>query len=541
MRVRYLGALVVVGLLVRTVAVGDSGIFRTACLSALPSSPTDMVIGDFNRDGAVDVATTNSGVSGGEVTVSIRFNDCTLSNVAQISVGNFPSAMVLANFDQDQIEDLVIANANDEAIVFLKGRGDNQFFDAPPQLIPIGESPGGMAYGDLDGDGNLDIVTGKEGASDATPGSVTILLGGGDGIFELCTTLEEIGLGTKGVAVGDLNNDQDLDIVAVNTRENSFQVFLGDGTREDGNCVFAFLPAVDTQATPQGVSLADIDDDQLLDVLIADSNQDSVSVYLGNGNGMFDPRMSFAVGNTPGDVLAALVDQDAVLDVLVSNTRSSDVSLLRGTGNTTLLERARTFVVDAEPRAVGVGDIDNDGQVDVVAACEGAVGPSVAVLLNRGGNTLHGVEDVPAGSGPAAVAIGDIDNDARPDVVVASEGGNIHVLLASGEGTFRPPWIELVGGRTLDIVVVDLNQDGRLDVAAVDNDNAEVAVLPGQAGGMFGQLQRFPVGLDPAGITAGDFNNDDLIDLAVAVIGPPGQASVLLQQADGAAISFAPA
>ena len=139
------------------------------------------------------------------------------------------------------------------------------------------------------------------------------------------------------------------------------------------------------------------------------------------------------------------------------------------------------------------------------------------------------------------MAIGDIDNDARPDVVVASEGGNIHVLLASGEGTFRPPWIELVGGRILDIVVVDLNQDGRLDVAAVDNDNAEVAVLPGQAGGMFGQLQRFPVGLDPAGITAGDFNNDDLIDLAVAVIGPPCQASVLLQQADGAAISFAPA
>ena len=190
MRVRYLGTIVVVGLVVRMVAVGDSGIFRTTCLSALPSSPTDMVIGDFNRDGAVDVATTNSGVIGGEVTVSIGFNDCTLSNVAQISVGNFPSAMVLANFDQDQIEGLVVANANDEAIVFLKGRGDNQFFDAPPQLIPIGESPGGMAHGDLDGDGNLDIVTGNEGSSDATPGSVTILLGGGDGSFELCTMLD---------------------------------------------------------------------------------------------------------------------------------------------------------------------------------------------------------------------------------------------------------------------------------------------------------------------------------------------------------------
>ena len=179
MQVRYLGALVVVGLLLRTVAVGDSGIFRTACLSGLPSSPTDLVIGDFDRNGAVDVATTNAGVSGGEVTVLIGFNDCTVSNVRQIPVGNFPSVMVLANFDQDQIEDLVVGNANDEAIVFLRGRGDNEFFDPPSQLIPIGASPGGMAYGDVDGDGNLDIVTGNEGPSDAVPGSVTVLLGGG--------------------------------------------------------------------------------------------------------------------------------------------------------------------------------------------------------------------------------------------------------------------------------------------------------------------------------------------------------------------------
>src|SRR5262249_62377687 len=117
------------------------------------------------------------------------------------------------------------------------------------------------------------------------------------------------------------------------------------------------------------------------------------------------PTRAPRAARPPPRLVIADVDNSGTLDIVASNSRSGDVSVLLATSAATFAP-ARTFVADAEPQALALGDFNADGLLDAVTATQGSdAGATVALLRNRGHGVLHGVEDVAAGNGPSALAI----------------------------------------------------------------------------------------------------------------------------------------
>ncbi len=539
MRIPSMAAVAAVAVMLPAVAGANSAIFRSAFTEFTSSgNATGIAIGDFDGDGSTDVVTSNAGLGRNELNVLTGFGDGTLvSAQPTVPIDSFPSGLVLADFDGDGVDDLIVALANENAVTFLKGRADQDFFDLPAASIRVGTSPAGMAAADLTGEGRLDLVVANEG-SDGAPGSVSFLAGNGDGTFTIILQddPDEPGeqvsalptdLGTRTVALGNLDAVAGVDVAALNLRANTLTLFRGDGQG-------AFVPAgtLPTGAAPQDLRLVDLDSDGKLDLIIAAGNEDAVTVQRGNGNLTFQAVAEYAVGTVPTRLAVGDLDDNGTLDILASNSRSGDVSLLRGDG-TGAFSAARTFVADAEPQALTIADLDGDGLLDPIAATQGGDGgATVAVLRNRGDGILQAVEDLPAGNGPSAVASADMDDDGVADLIVAGDGGEV-LIFPARDGAFGAPVTTSVGGRTLALAARDLNGDARPDLAVVDNETNRVAVLLATGPNQFGPTQLYPVAEGPGGITTGDFNADGRVDLAVSAIGPPGRASVLLQQPNG--------
>jgi hypothetical protein len=315
-----------------------------------------------------------------------------------------------------------------------------------------------------------------------------------------------------------------------------------------------------TGSTPQDLALIDLNGDGKLDLVIANANDDAVTVQLGNGDRTFGAAQSYAVGRAPTRLAVADVDGDGKLDIVASNSQSFDVTLLLATtpGN---FAAARTFVADQEPQVLALGDFNGDGLLDAVAATQGVDNATVAILRNRGDGSLHGVEDLRAGNGPSALAVADLDGDGLPDLLAGGDGGELLIFPSAGNG-FAPPITLNVGGRTLGVAARDLNGDSQPDIIVTDNANSQIAISLSQGGGRFAPAALYSTAPNPVAVAVGDFNGDGRPDVAVAAYGAesicsggpqppppsctkdddcapggvcitPGKASVLLQQPNG--------
>ena len=538
MRMRAMAVGCALAALTPAAALAGSGIFRSAFTEITAANATGIVAGDFNRDDAIDVVVSNAGSGGNELNVLRGFDDGTLQSAARIPVGSVPSGMLLADFDRDQIPDLVVALANENAVTFLKGRADDDFFDPPMTTSPVGTSPLAMVTADLDGDGDRDLVVANEGIEGGS-GSVSILHGNGNGTFTAILQTDPTdpeGMvaelpaesGTRAVAIGNVDGDPALDIIALNARANTLSIFSGDGGGS-----FAPRDKMSTGASPQDLALVDLNGDGHLDLVIAESNEDAVAVRFGNGDRTFEAPVPYRTGTAPSRLALADLDDNGTVDIVAGNTRSGDVTLLRGDGMGGF-GGSRSYVADAEPQALTVADLDDDGLLDPVAATQGsASGPTVAVLRNRGDGVLQGVEDLAAGNGPSAVAVSDVTGDGLPDLLVTGDAGLVLVLPALAAGGFAAPTTVDVGGRGVALAAVDLNGDAEPDFAVADNQNNRVAVALGDGPGRFRATELYPVAEGPSSIASGDFNGDGRADLAATAIGPPARVSVLLQNAGG--------
>ncbi len=536
-------------LVVPTVASAQAvrNVFRAGFSEMSGGRSTAVVIADVDGDGAVDVVVTNPDTSlGGAVAVLNGFNDGEVFlDFNSIQVGSSPSSLVMGDFDEDEVPDLVVANQGDNSVVFLKGLLSLSYFDPPAFPIAVGESPLGVAAGKIDGDDHLDIVVANQGVAN-TAGSVSVLRGDGLGNFTVVQqpdpTPEDpnqtapdltTDLDTRAVALGDVDGDEVPDIVALNTssstnrQRGSLTIFHGngDGTFEAGT----FL---EIGGAPEGMALVDLNRDDKLDVVTADTTDNAVSVLLGNDDGTFAERKSFTVGDFPVAVAVADMDGDARLDVVSANQRSSDMSILLGDGRGQL-GRARSFVADPEVLGVALGDMDDNDTTDVVAITAADAG-SVAVLRNLGDGTLNATEDVLVGTSPSGVVAADIDDDGLSDMVAAADAGSVLIFRALATGGFAAPETLTVGGRPAAIVAQDLNGDARVDLAVADNSTpGRIAVTYGLGRGHFGPVMSLTTEAQAVALTSGDFDGNGRMDLAAAAGGAEGVVSVLLRQANG--------
>jgi VCBS repeat protein len=228
-------------------------------------------------------------------------------------------------------------------------------------------------------------------------------------------------------------------------------------------------------------------------------------------------RTDYSVGSFPSSIATGDLNGDGYLDLVVANGGDSTVSVLFGNPDGTF-QPAIQFAAGNGPVSVVIADFNGDGNLDIATANAGVSEPtrSVSVLLGDGKGNFGSPINSPTGTYPMAMAVGDVNNDGIPDLVLAQETV-ITVLLGNGDGTFRAPVHYTTGGAKLrSITLGDFNNDGNLDIAAGDYFYNNVEVLLGDGLGNFGTAATYSVDGHPSGVAVGDFNNDGNLDLVSA-------------------------
>jgi FG-GAP-like repeat/Abnormal spindle-like microcephaly-assoc'd, ASPM-SPD-2-Hydin len=324
----------------------------------------------------------------------------------------------------------------------------------------------------------------------------------------------------QSVAVSDFNDDGKLDLAVANSNGNNVSVLLGNG---DGT----FQPAVNYGAgsNPFSVAVGDFNGDGKLDLAVANESSNNVSVLLGNGDGTFQAAVHYATGSAPESVAVGDFNRDGKLDLVVTNVIDNNLSVLLGNGDGTFQTQV-AYAVGGSPLGVAVGDFNRDGKLDLAVANLGS--NNVSVLLGNGDGTFQPAVNHGAGSCPSSVAVGDFNGDGKLDLAVANEcSNNVSVLLGNGDGTFQAH-VDYVAGAGPDSVALgDFNGDGKLDLAVANPGTSNISVLLGNGDGTFQAHVDYAAGAGPDSVAVGDFNGDGRLDFAIA--NDSGSVSILVQ------------
>jgi VCBS repeat protein len=318
------------------------------------------------------------------------------------------------------------------------------------------------------------------------------------------------------VAIGDLNGDSKPDLAVANAYpSNTVSVLLGKG---DGT--FGARSDYPIAGGPVSAAVADLNGDGNADLAVV-NNSGPVSVLLGNGDGTFGAKSDYGTGSSPFSIVIGDLNGDGRLDLAVAYRGSNTVSVLLGNGDGTFGAQSDYGTGDG-PRSVAIGDLNGDGRLDLASANFGSYpnfGSTVSVLLGNGDGTFGPRSDYGTGSGPASVAIGDLNGDGRPDLAVANFfSSTTSVLLGNGDGTFGPKSDSGTGRSPASVAIGDLNGDGRPDLAVATS--FLVSVLLGHGDGTFGaSIGYVSGGNGSTSVAIGDLNGDARSDLAVANLG----------------------
>ncbi len=332
----------------------------------------------------------------------------------------------------------------------------------------IGSNPYGITAGDLDGDGNGDLVT-----ANYYGGNLSVLLGNGDGTFRTA-----VGYGTQNnpieVVLADLNGDGHLDLIAANHGSSSITIRLGLG---DGTFDAASQMAVGSN--PFGLAVGDLNGDTKPDVAVANYSSHTVSVLLGNGDGTLQTQVAHAFGNYPTRLAIGDFNGDAKPDLATANYNGVNTVTVRLGDGAGAFGTAATYPTPSNPYAIQTADFDGDGTLDLATASLSA--DSVSVFRGNGDGTFAAKVDYPSGgSSPYHVFATDLNADGRPDLLAANyNSSRLGVLMNRGDGTFGGAAGYPAGGNAIAAVAGDWNNDGRMDLATANYGNSTVSVFLG--------------------------------------------------------------
>ncbi|MGD8397165.1 MAG: VCBS repeat-containing protein, partial [Candidatus Eiseniibacteriota bacterium] len=342
---------------------------------------------------------------------------------SETPTGATPRDVVSGDLDEDGQPDLVVANYDAQNVTLLLGDGEGGIRTQSDHFT--GSGPWSLAIADLDADGHDDVLCANKASDD-----IGVLLGGGDGTLAAVRRFA-VGDRAYSVGVGDFDEDGNLDVAvgcsANATEERLVWVMLGDGA---GNLVRgdSFAPGI----TPEAIVVEDLDGDGHADMAVASNQSDDVVVLRGLGHGDFQTLPSPAVGDAPVDLVSGDFDHDGEHDLVTANFGASSQTMLYGTGNGQFAGR-QDHPAGHAPFGVAVGDFDDDQDLDVVVA--DALDDDIAVFLGDGAGGVQEARRFTTGAGsePHGVAVADLDLDGIDDVAIANWGTDgVAILLSSG-------------------------------------------------------------------------------------------------------------
>jgi FG-GAP-like repeat len=400
-----------------------NGSARTTHFVSSSQVTADIPSSDVAAAGTASVTVFNPGPGGG--TSNVQFVQVIASSSTlnfsksdtTFSFGSLLGQPVVADFNGDGKLDIAVAESNNSvfpnAVNVLLGNVDGTFQTAV--AYPVGDSPYGVASGDFNGDGKLDLAVVNVCGSDSTcasNGTVSILLGNGDGTFQTQTTYL-LGIPQGHISVADFNGDGKLDLAI----------------------------------TECGGSTC--------------GSNGSVSILLGNGDGTFQPRVDYTTKHRPAGIAVGDFNHDGIVDIAAANTGSDSISVLIGKGDGTFQGQV-TYTVQGAPVDIITADFSGDGKLDLAT---GYTGGSIAVLLGNGDGTFQPYVDYSGACCTSSGLIaGDFNGDGKLDIAVAATNA-FSVLPGNADGTFQTALNFAADFTSIELAAGDFNRDGALDLA----------------------------------------------------------------------------
>ncbi|HSH05819.1 MAG TPA: FG-GAP-like repeat-containing protein [Anaerolineae bacterium] len=343
--------------------------------------------------------------------------------------------------------------------------GTGNFGSAAHDSFGAGNS-NSVAVGDVDGDGDLDVVIAN------MIQSQEVWLNDGAGNFGTIPYHVFGGAASsRSVALGDLDGDGDLDAVVAHDLDEAQEVWLNDGTGNFGTSAYHSFGSGLTMA----VALGDVNGDGDLDIVLANRGGQGQVVWQNNGTGNFgtSPYDIFGSGDS-FDIALADVDGDGDLDAVIANAnQAQEVWVNNGSGNFGVAPPYDSFG-GGNSFSVAVGDVDGDGDMDAVVA---NYNQPQEVWLNDGAGDFGTAAHHSFGGGDSyGVTLGDLDGDGDLDAVIANYSNEMQeVWLNDGTGNFGAvAHHSFSGGNSFDVALEDMDGDGDLDaVIANSTDQAQ--------------------------------------------------------------------
>lgn len=350
----------------------------------------------------------------------------------------------------------------------------------------------------------------------------------------------------QAIAVGDFNNDGNLDYVVASLNSAIATIMLGSGNGTFTAVTTGGAP-YSVNPNPEGAVVADFNGDGNLDIAFANSAGNGVTILLGNGDGTFtpaaNPAVSFAAAIAVGDF-----NGDGIPDLAVSNNNGSGyaVTILLGKGDGTFNVGANVSVPQwsLNPQGIVAMDFNGDGKTDLAVTSANGDSPSnyvVTILLGNGDGTFTQGQTYNTGQGDQSIVGRDFNGDGVPDLAIANYYDHtVTILLGNGDGTFTPvpPPLPATGDGPFAIVAGDFNNDGILDLATANFHDNTVTILLGNGDGTFtAASSALATGGGPDGLVAADFNGDGLLDFVTANYQVATQ-SILLQASNSTTVTI---
>lgn len=364
----------------------------------------------------------------GSLATPIQAHDIEFSPKAEYPTLNGPVSVAVGDYNGDGRPDLAVADFYSDRVSILLGHGDGTFH-AKNDLL-VGTRPLGVTAGDLDGDGKLDLGVANYGST-----SVSVLYGKGDGTFESQVQIST-GSGAYHAIIVDIDNNGKNDLLVANGAAGRISVIEFDPDR-----TFS-LRSFEHHGYAAWIAAGDLDGDGKLDLAIANYFEHSVSVRVQDPDqpGSFPNRLDIPSGTRAYSVTLGDFNGDGKLDLAVANQGSFNVSILLNdpTDPQNSFPTKTDYPVGPYPAMVITGDFNRDGKLDLAAANEYS-GGSVSLLEGQGNGTFESLPALITGVSAYRGAVGDLDRDGQADLVVpnggvAAGGSTVAVFLNISKG-----------------------------------------------------------------------------------------------------------
>ncbi|CAF3946881.1 unnamed protein product [Adineta steineri] len=336
--------------------------------------------------------------------------------------------------------------------------------------------PAYVAVGDFNGDGKIDIVTANSGTN-----NIGIFLNNGAGTFATQVTYPTGSSSHPyGVAVGDFNGDGKIDIVSATQVTNNIGIFLNNGA---GTFATQVTYPTGSSSHPYGVAVGDFNGDGKIDIVTANSGNGHIGIFLNNGAGTFATQVTYPTGSASQPFYVAVGDfnGDGKIDIVSATQGTNNMGVFINNGAGTFATQI-TYPTGSSsaPDGIAVSDFNGDGQIDIVTSNYGT--NNMGIFLNNGAGTFATQITYPtgSGSGPSVGAVGDFNGDGQIDIVSSNYGlNNIGIFLNIGAGTFATQVTFTTGsGSTPNCVAVgDFNGDGKNDVVSANQGTNNIGIF----------------------------------------------------------------